>query len=342
MSGGVDSSVAAVLLKEKGFDVIGVNLKLWDSGRLGDEEADARGVCKSINTPFHVFDLREDFKKKVVEPFVNEYGRGRTPNPCVVCNRQIKFGLLLEEAKRLGADYLATGHYVRIMVDNHGDPHLLKGRDDEKDQSYVLGHLTGDVLKKVIFPVGEYTKSEIRGIAERHHLPVSQKRESMDICFIPDHDHAGFIARHFPQKKFGEGFFVDQDNRVLGKHQGVDRYTIGQRKKLGISSVQRLYVAALRPETNEVVLAAEECLYDKGVIGEDFHFLYAPKTSECGVKLRYQKNEIPAMISGYDEKKAEITLFFREKARAVTPGQALVLYDGDEVIGGGWIRQAVK
>lgn len=353
MSGGVDSSVAAALLKEQGYDVVGVSLKLWDydederklTGKTCcsiDDIADAKDVCDTLGIPFYAFNHKPEFKKSVIDTFVQEYHNGRTPNPCVLCNQFIKFDVLLKEAKKMGAAYLATGHYAQVHSDDHGIYHLKKGKDPAKDQSYVLFHLTQDELKGILFPIGSYTKSEIRDLAKKFGLITHDKKESMEICFIPNNDHAAFIAKNYPAKKHKSGNFVDWQGKILGKHRGIDAYTIGQRKGLGIGFGERMYVAQIRLESNEVVLAQDGDLYFKGVVGDNFHFLQQPQDKKYGVKLRYQKDEIESDIIDYDENSGTIQLAFTQKARAVTPGQALVLYDGDEVVGGGWIRQSIR
>lgn len=353
MSGGVDSSVAAALLKDQGYDVIGISLKLWDydeeerqlKGKTCcsiDDIADAKDVCDTLGIPFYAFNHKPEFKKQVIETFVEEYRQGRTPNPCVLCNQHIKFDVLLKEAEKLGAKYLATGHYARVVRDDEGVCHLHKGLDNNKDQSYVLFHLSQKDLQRVLFPIGGYTKDEIRGLARDYGLITHNKKESMEICFIPNNDHSQFIQKNYPDKKPSPGNFVDFSGKVLGPHEGIDRYTIGQRKGLVLSFSERMYVAQIRPESNEVVLAQGDDLFFDGLHGDRFHFLRKPVSSQCGVKIRYQRDEIPAEIVSYDDETQKVEIRFLEKARAVTPGQAIVLYENDEVIGGGWIRQSIK
>ena len=353
MSGGVDSSVAAALLVEEGYEVIGVSLKLWDydeserqlKGKTCcslDDIADAKDVCDTLGIPFYAFNHKPEFKKSVIDVFVSEYQKGRTPNPCVLCNRDIKFHVLLEEARKLGAAYLATGHYARVDQDAAGRYHLSKGVDATKDQSYVLFHLNQDDLQRVLLPLGKYKKTEIRALAERYNLVTKNKKESMEICFIPNNDHAAFIKKNYPEFKHGAGNFIDTKGVVLGTHGGIDTFTIGQRRGLGQGfGGERMYVAELRAATNEVVLARDDEVYFSGVIGTGFHFLQTPIKKQYGVKIRYQQDELPAEIIRYDPERSEIELKFLKTARAVTPGQALVLYDNDEVIGGGWIETSV-
>lgn len=356
MSGGVDSSVAAALLKEQGYDVIGVSLKLWDydekerqlKGKTCcslDDIADAKDVCDTLGIPFYAFNHKPEFQKQVIDRFVSEYVAGRTPNPCVFCNQYIKFDVLLDEAQKMGADYLATGHYARIQRDEFGQHHLHKGKDNAKDQSYVLFHLSKDDLNRVLFPIGDYTKSEIRALAKKYNLVTHDKKESMEICFIPSNDHAAFIEKNYKDLKHPKGNFVDPEGRVLGQHKGIDAYTVGQRRGLGTSfGLDRSYVTEIRPETNEVVLSPDESDLDfYRVKGGRFHFLRQPlDAKKVGVKIRYQRDEIPAQIVSYDDKTSEIILDFYDKARAVTAGQALVVYENDEVIGGGWIIEGSR
>lgn len=352
MSGGVDSSVAAALLKEQGYDVIGISLKLWDydeeerklTGKTCcslDDIADAKDVCDTLGIPFYAFNHKPEFQKNVIDIFVNEYVNGRTPNPCVLCNQNIKFDVLLKETQKMGADFLATGHYARITQDSAGVYHLQKGKDAQKDQSYVLFHLTQQDLAKVLFPVGDFQKSEIRDLAEKYNLITKNKKESMEICFIPNNDHARFIAKNYPEKKKERGVFVDRQGNILGEHQGIDAYTVGQRRGLDLSFPERMYVAEIHPELNQVVLAKHNEIFHRGLIADRFVFLHEPTKSFYGAKLRYQRDEVISEIVSYDQKKQSLELRFPEFARAVTPGQAVVLYDQDEIIGGGWIQKAI-
>lgn len=353
MSGGVDSSVAAALLKERGYDVIGVSLKLWDydederklTGKTCcslDDIADAKDVCDAIGIPFYAFNHKPEFKKSVIDAFVEEYRNGRTPNPCVLCNRDIKFDLLLREAENLGARYLATGHYARVVRSDDGTCRLKKGVDADKDQSYVLFHLSSSDLDRVLLPVGDFTKAEIRALARKYGLTTHDKKESMEICFIPNNDHAAFIGKHYPQLKRGPGRFVNTSGKTIGTHGGIDGYTIGQRRGLGLGFGERMYVAEIRAATDEVVLARDDEVYFRGVVGKDFRFLRSPEKGRYGVKIRYQRDELPAEILRYDGDSRRIEMKFLSPARAVTPGQALVLYDGDEVVGGGWIESSLQ
>jgi tRNA-specific 2-thiouridylase len=348
MSGGVDSSVAAALLKEQGYDVIGVSLKLWDydeaerklTGKTCcslDDIADAKAVCDTLKIPFYAFNHKPEFRKNVIDVFVAEYARGRTPNPCVLCNRNIKFDVLLREAEKLGAAYLATGHYARVERSEDGVFHLLKGMDAAKDQSYVLFNLAQKELARVLFPIGGYTKAEIRALAQKYNLITHDKKESMEICFIPNNDHASFIAKNYPEQKRKPGNFIDENGTVLGEHRGIDAYTIGQRRGLNIALGERTYIKTIRPQTDEIVLASGDDVFCREVTADDFRFIRTVNGNTFGAKVRYQKDDIAAEIVHYDQAAGKLRLKFLEPARAVTPGQALVLYTGDEVIGGGWI-----
>lgn len=355
MSGGVDSSVAAFLLKEQGFDVIGISLKVWDE--VGTEKRgktccsvsdiqDARSVCAALNIPFYAFNYKKEFKEKVIDHFVDEYERGRTPNPCILCNQHIKFDQLLSEAEKLGAKYLATGHHARVEQDEGGQYHLLKGRDDSKDQSYVLYHLGQNELSRILFPVGNFTKQEIRDIAERNHILTASKPESQDICFIPYRDHDRFIRENFPEKVSKPGKFVDLAGKVLGDHQGIHKYTIGQRRGLGIGFGDRTYVVKIIPEKDEVVLGSKEDLLKDGFKTKNMRWVSQEMKNqdliECGVKIRYQKTEIPALISFFDDQDSSAIIRFKSPHQSVTPGQAAVFYQGDEVLGGGWIDSTIE
>ena len=351
MSGGVDSSVAAALLKEQGYDVIGVSLKLWDydeeerviQGKTCcslDDIADAKSVCDTLRIPFYAFNHKKEFRKKVIDVFVDEYAHGRTPNPCVLCNQHLKFDVLLSEAERLGARYLATGHFARIIRNDEGKLALLKARETAKDQSYVLFSLTQKDLGRILFPLGDFSKEEVRGMAKRFGLITHDKTESMDICFIPNNDHASFIAKHYPQAKRDPGKFIAETGEVLGEHKGIDAYTVGQRRGLAVSAGERLYVKEIRSSTDEVVLARGDGLLFDTAVARDFRFIRSPSGQPLGAKTRYQRDDIPVQIRQYDEPSGRMEIRFENPARAVTPGQALVLYEGDEVIGGGWIAAA--
>lgn len=343
MSGGVDSSIAALLLKEEGLDVIGVNLNLWSCFKAPSQQSccspkdreDARCVCETLGIPFVSVDMREGFKDLIVKPFVSEYFNGRTPNPCIGCNTLIKFGLMLDWVRaNLGATLLATGHYARLMEDGSGI-HLLKGADSWKDQSYFLFDIRPSVLPFIRFPVGAYTKDRIRILAERSMLPVAVKDESQEVCFIPDGDIRGFIDDYYPEYGRPKGNFVDGNGRVLGRHNGVHAYTIGQRRGLGIGFGSRTYVTGINADKNEVVLGTDKelfktrCRVERLNLFEDVGIEF-----RADVKIRYKTNAVSARIKigggGADVE-------FEGPVRAITPGQAAVFYDGEKVLGGGWI-----
>lgn len=350
MSGGVDSSVAALLLHEQGHEVIGISLKVWDYGEEVNERSktccsyrdieDARRVCEKIGIPFYAFNFKTEFKEKVILPFVDSYFRGQTPNPCILCNRNIKFDGLLNEARQLGADFLATGHHARVLRDDAGNCSLVKGVDLSKDQSYVLYAIPSDDLKKILLPVGDFTKAEIRALAEKHGLATAQKAESQDICFVPSRDHAAFIATQFPDRKPPPGKFVDEDGKELGDHQGIHAYTVGQRRGLGIGFGERMYVMRIDAANNRIVLGTRDDARFTGLKAEAVNWLKRPETDafECLVKVRYQKDEIPCAVT-IKGSEADVTFF--STGPAVSPGQAAVFYLGDEVIGGGTISESV-
>ncbi|MBX7148431.1 tRNA 2-thiouridine(34) synthase MnmA [bacterium] len=350
MSGGVDSSVAAVLLKEQGYDVIGISLKVWDYGRGAKENGktccsveditDARDVCNLIGVPFYAFNFKATFEKHVIQNFVDEYALGHTPNPCIQCNKHVKFGELYKEAQKLGADYLATGHHAQLTRDADGQVHLVKGVDPDKDQSYVLYGLTQEELRKTLFPIGHLTKKEVREVARRAGVVTADKVESQDICFVPNHKHAEFIDKNYPSKAPEKGFFMDGEGNILGEHNGIHHYTIGQRRGLGIGFGERTYVTGLDAERKTVILGGKEDLLSSGLKASGVNWIQAlGNNKECGVKVRYQKKEIPAVIEKIDG--SDVLIKFSEKYPAVTPGQSAVFYRGNEVIGGGIIEKAI-
>lgn len=349
MSGGVDSSVAAALLKEEGYDVVGISLKVWDYEGEGrpygktccsyDDIRDARAVCDRLEIPFYAFNYKNDFQEKVIRRFATEYYEGRTPNPCVLCNRHIKFDRLLDESEKLGAAMLATGHHARLCRETDGRVRLLKGVDSEKDQSYVLYGLTRKQLRKILLPVGEFTKTKIRLIAAQYGLGNAAKQESQDICFIPDRDHGRFLDEHFPHPA-KKGLFVDAAGRILGEHEGIHHYTVGQRRGLGISFGERMYVVRIDSVTNHVVLGTRDDLNCGGLVARDINWIttVTGKSMECGVKIRYQKKEIPSVVTC--EASDKVTVHFLAPYAGVSPGQSAVFYKGDEVIGGGIIERS--
>ncbi len=334
MSGGVDSTVAALLLLREGHDVVGGTALLFD----GADVSAAQKQARDLGIPHHVFDLRKAFRENVMEPFAAIYGRGETPNPCVLCNRTIKFGALLEEALALGCDAVATGHYARLRYDSgSGRQLLLRGVDPAKDQSYFLAGLTQAQLSKILFPLGGLTKPEVRAIAEEAGLTCSSSRESQDICFLPDGDHLTFLRSRLT---LTEGDFVDGEGHVLGRHQGLPCYTLGQRRGTGVASDRRLYVVEKRPETNAVVLGDESMLYTTRAWVTDVRYYPFETLTEplrVAARTRYRQKDAPATLYPAEE---GAMLEFDLPQRAVTPGQAAVFYDGDVVVGGGMIRRA--
>lgn len=350
MSGGVDSSVAAFLMKNEGFDCLGVTMRLYDKMSDGPGETaegfrskdieDAKKVADAVGIPFEVWDCRETFDREVIRQFVRTYADGETPNPCVVCNRCIKFGVMMNRMYELGYDYLVTGHYVRNEYDRANGRFLLKKAVDEsKDQSYMLYNLTQEQLAHLRFPLGAYTKEEIRGMAGQQELVNAQKRDSQDICFVPDGEYADFIESYLGTA-FPQGEFVTTDGRVLGTHQGMIRYTLGQRRGLGISAPERLYVCGKDLENNRVILGSNEDLMEDTLYAGDVNLITAEKLTEpirCTAKVRYKHRAAPATVTQIGEH--EIRVVFDEPQRGITPGQSVVLYDGDVVIGGGVIRQ---
>ena len=333
MSGGVDSSAAVFLLREKGFDCRGVTFKLYDDAA----ENDAREAASRLGITHHVLDLRETFRDKVILPFIETYEKGDTPNPCVSCNRHIKFAFNLFRAAGLIFDIYATGHYAQI--EKSGSRWLLKkAKDQKKDQSYVLFSLDQEKLARLCFPLGGMTKSETRQIALEHNLINAGKKESQDICFVSDGDHGVFIEE-YTGKRYPHGDILGGDGTVIGRHNGIVRYTLGQRRGLGVALNQPLYVSALDAARNTVRLGPESSLYSKTLVADRINLIACDsleKPVKVKVKTRYMQREHPALAvqRGPDE----IHIEFEEAQRAVTPGQAAVLYDGDIVIGGGIIR----
>lgn len=346
MSGGVDSSVAAMLMVKNGFDCMGCTMRLYENDMIGEDlfgtccslkdTEDARQVCERIGIPYNIYHYEIQFQDKVIEPFVCSYERGETPNPCIRCNKYLKFDILYEKAKELGYDNIVTGHYARIE-EKDGHFYLKKAKDLSKDQSYVLYDLTEEQLRHTYFPLGELTKVEAREIADENGFVTSHKKDSQDICFVPDGDYAGMIKR-YRNKEYPKGNFVDLEGNVLGTHDGIINYTIGQRRGLGIPADRRLYVKRIDSDRNEVILADDEDLFEKELLVRDFNWITgnAPEGEfRCQAKIRYRHKEQPAIVTILPEGKAKIV--FDEPQRAITPGQSAVLYDGDTVLGGGII-----
>ena len=350
LSGGVDSSVAALLLVRAGYEVIGVTLQIWEKGEYEEGPWHERSCCKiglaqfvadQLKIPYHIYDVHKEFQDIVIEEFCKEYMKGRTPNPCITCNEKIKFALLLEKAKDLEADYIATGHYARIEKDAATGRYLLKrGIDADKDQSYFLYRLSREILLKTILPLGNYKKKEVYKLAEEIGLPVEGMRESQEVCFVTREGYHEFIATHVPGS-IRPGKFVDPAGKVLGTHRGIAFYTVGQRRGLGISTGKRLYVIKIDKDKNEIVLGTEDQLYAKALIAGDVHLIYEDMLKDerqLEVKIRYKSEAAPATVTPIGNRK--IRVIFDKPQRAITPGQAAVLYDGDIVIGGGIIEEA--
>lgn len=347
MSGGVDSSVAAYLMMNQGYECMGATMKLVTNPK--EEEAreksccsledveDARSVAARLDMPYYVFNFTEDFKKQVMEPFIAAYEKGETPNPCVTCNRHLKFERFYKRAMELGCDYVVTGHYVRICEKN-GRYLLKKAVDKSKDQSYVLYSMTQEQLAHTLFPLGEMEKAETRRLAEEKGFMNSEKPDSQDICFVPDGDYAGFIRRT-TGKAYPEGDFVDKEGKVLGTHKGIIHYTRGQRKGLGVSAAAPLYVCEICPKENRIVLGANEDLFARELDAGDMNWIYwdaPPETFRARAKVRYRHMEQWATVHVLADGKIHVE--FDEPQRAITRGQSVVLYDGDIVLGGGIIR----
>lgn len=342
MSGGVDSSVCASLLKEKNFLVAGLTLRLIDNNE-GEETniSDAKKVCENLGIEHFTADLKQDFKQKVIENFISEYINGKTPNPCIVCNRYIKFGKMLDIAKELGFSKIATGHYATVRKQD-GRYLLCKAEDTSKDQTYVLYCLSQEQLACVEFPLGELSKSQVRQIAESKKLVNAKKKDSQDICFVPDGDYASFIEKTANYVS-NTGDYVNQKGEKLGEHKGVIRYTIGQRKGLGIALGKPAFVIDKNPITNQVVLGDEEFLFHKKVLVDNVNFIpfdKLEKEMEVAVKLRYRHTEQPAIIKPLGD--GRVLVEFCEPQRAASPGQAAVFYDKDIVVGGGTIVKGIE
>ncbi len=366
MSGGVDSSVAAYLLKEQGYEVIGVTMQVWQEETERDQEEnggccglsaveDARRVAAALEIPYYVMNFRQEFKTRVMDYFVEEYLKGRTPNPCIACNRYVKWESLLERSRMIGADYIATGHYARIVKLPNGRYALKKSATAAKDQTYALYSLTQFQLEHTLMPVGPYTKEEIRSLAERIGLRTAGKADSQEICFIPDNDYAAFIDREAGERVPPTGNFVTADGQVLGRHKGITHYTIGQRKKLNLAMGHPVFVTELRPETNEVVIGKAEDVFTDRLVARDLNWMAVEEfpegmAADCQkgtalgqhsqgmeviAKIRYGHAGAPCRIfkTGADQ----VECYFDEPVRAVTPGQAVVFYRDDVVLGGGTI-----
>ena len=342
MSGGVDSSLVAAILIDKGFEVVGVTMRLEDNE--SDDKSccsqrelkDALQVANYLGIEHRVVDFRGIFQAEIENYFVEEYLRGRTPNPCVKCNKKIKFGKLFDFAEEIGADFLATGHYARIIFED-GRFKLKKAVDFKKDQSYVLYNLTAEKLSKIIFPLGEFSKTETRTLAEKMNLPVAHKPDSQEICFVPNNDYKIFLSSHAKNSDaLKSGKIFDTSGKILGEHNGVANYTIGQRKGLGIAASYPLYVVKLDVENKKVVVGKNEELFSKNLTAENVHWIYKPKNfpAKLQAKIRYGYKIFDCEVF---EEENFLRVNFFESVRAITPGQSVVFYDGDELLGGGII-----
>lgn len=332
MSGGVDSSVAALLMKNEGYECVGATMQLYIEGYCSD----AKQVADKLSMPFYIFPFKDEFKKNVIDKFVAYYEQGKTPNPCVECNRTLKFGAMLDKMYELKADFVVTGHYAKVEFEN-GEYKLKKADDAAKDQSYFLYMLTQDKLKHIKFPLGEYTKPQIREIAEKNGLITARKKDSQDICFVPNGDYVSFI-KEYNGKTYEKGHFIHKDGKVFGEHKGIINYTVGQRKGLGISYTKPLYVLDIQPDTRNVILGDNEDLFTDTVTAENVNIISGKPLTEpirCYARIRYRHKEQPA--TAYQDENGLLYVKFDEPQRAVTKGQSLVLYDGDTVLGGGEI-----
>ncbi len=348
MSGGVDSSVAALLMKERGYDCIGVTMKLYDksegdsSGNHScctlDDVEDARSVARKLGIPYHVFNFSDQFNECVISRFVQAYETGKTPNPCIDCNRYLKFRALFQRGKELGCSKIVTGHYANVVFDNQVGRYLLqKAADLSKDQSYVLWSLTQEQLEHAFFPLSDISKEETRRIAEKNGFINSKKHDSQDICFVPDGDYPSFVE-NWTGKHYPEGDFVTEDGKILGKHRGIIRYTIGQRRGLGLALPEHLYVCGIDPDNNRVILGKNESLFTKELFAKGINLISVPRIQgeiRLKAKVRYSQKEEWATVTQTDTDTLRVV--FDEPQRAITKGQSVVLYDGNNVFGGGII-----
>lgn len=353
MSGGVDSSVTAALLQQQGYECIGVTMQIWDSNVavVNDDYVgccsltavdDARRVADKLGIPYYVLNFRDIFENKVIDYFTDEYLRGRTPNPCIACNRYIKFEALLNKAISLGAEYIATGHYARLGYnDQYRRWTVRKAKDERKDQTYVLFNMTQYQIAHTLMPLADLTKDEVRGIAAKLGLSTAAKPESQEICFVPDNNYRGFLEER-TGRTFEKGPFLDLQGNVLGEHRGIAYYTVGQRRGLGIATGERIYVVDIDTERNAVILGPEEAVYKHDLIADDINLILIEELKqplEVEAQVRYNAKPSPAVICPLPDGKVHV--HFKNPQKAITPGQAVVFYQGDYLVGGGTIEKAV-
>lgn len=354
MSGGVDSSTAAALLKEEGHEVIGAFMDLWDCSMKDPmpsssccsavNRTDAKRVASLLGIPLHILDMEEIFRNEIIDPFVDQYMAGLTPNPCIRCNERLKFHHLMKKAESIGANIVATGHYARITYEeDNGRPQLLKGIDPNKDQSYFLFPLTRDHMTKVLFPIGSYRKERVREMARNLGLPVSEKEESQEICFVPEGDYRTFIEYYLSPSARKGGEIIDEEGKILGHHEGIHAFTVGQRRGIGIPSSHPLYVLEIDPLTHRVVVGPAQSLYHSRLIAGDLNWIAIdpPRDPiEVMVRIRYRHKEAEAVASPLPD--GRVMVSFQNPQRAIAPGQAAVFYKGEMVLGGGWIEKGFK
>ncbi len=347
LSGGVDSSVCAQLLVEQGHDVVGMTIKTWTNDECRDEKSkgccslrdidDARSVARKLNIPYYVMDLSSDFQEKVIDYFVDEYFRGRTPNPCIECNNHIKFGVLAQKAKELGAEYVATGHYARKEFVAAENRYCIKEAvDPSKDQTYVLFGLNQDQLERILLPIGDLEKKEVRRLAEKMGLRVHDKPDSQEICFVKG-KYGDFVKGYSPERLPGKGEILDGEGNVLGEHEGSHLFTVGQKKRLRLDNAPDHFVTAVKPEFNQIIVGPEEDLMTRDMTVRRVNWQLLPRTGKIHVKIRSRHEKTPAEIVSIGE---EVVVRFEHPQKAVTPGQAAVFYDGALVLGGGWIENS--
>ncbi len=355
MSGGVDSAVTALLMRDAGYDVVGITMRLYSGDETGavahgtgsccglEGVEDARAICQTLRVPFYPLNFERQFEQHVIAPFAAAYAAGRTPNPCLNCNRHLKFAALLGRAIAMGADYLATGHYAIIRRDADGNAHLHRAVDATKDQSSVLYTFTQQQLARTLLPLGTLTKREVRAIARAHHLPVAEKPESQDICFVPDGDYARIVAEREPDA-FAPGEIVDTGGAIVGRHAGIGHYTVGQRRGLHVAQGERRYVVGLDRDTNRVVIGTADDLTARALVADDVLFIGETPTEQVAVEamVRYRSTPVPAILTPLPERAARLVFPEGLRQPAATPGQAVVFSRGDEVLGGGTIRRVER